>query len=33
MSLDTFIGFALLVCGVIAYVGYRYFSENVWLKC
>ena len=33
MQLDTFIGIACMVLFVICCAGYRYFSENVWLKC
>lgn len=33
MSLDTFLIVCCLVGAVITYVGYRFFRENVWLKC
>lgn len=32
MTLDTFLIICCAVGAVITYVGYRYFSENVWLK-
>lgn len=32
MTLDTFIAIVCIVGAVITYAGYRYFSENVWLK-
>ena len=32
MSLDNFIIIACLVGAVITYGGYRYFSENVYLR-
>ena len=33
MTLDDFIIIACLVGLVITYGGYRYFSENVYLRC
>lgn len=33
MDLDTFLTIAWLVIGIAGYASYRYFSENVWLKC
>lgn len=32
MNFDTFLIICCAVGAVITYVGYRYFSENVWLK-
>ncbi len=32
MSLDTFIAIACIAMAVVFYVGYRYFSENVYLR-
>ena len=32
MTLDTFITIACFVVAAICYAGYRYFSENVYLK-
>lgn len=33
MTLDTFLAIASCVMAAICYIGHRYFSENVWLKC
>lgn len=33
MSLDTVIAIVCLVGVVVCYVAYRYFSENVYLRC
>ncbi len=32
MTLDTFITIVCFVGTVVCYAGYRYFSENVYLK-
>jgi hypothetical protein len=33
MDLETFLSIVLAVIGIAGYASYRYFSENVWLKC
>ena len=33
MTLDTFLIIACTLGAIVSYAGYRYFSENVWLKC
>ena len=32
MKLDTFLIVLCIVGAIVTYAGYRYFSENVWLK-
>ena len=32
MTLDTFIAIVCIIGTVVCWVGYRYFSENVYLK-
>lgn len=32
MSLDTFLGIASMVALVVCWIGYRWCSENVYLK-
>ena len=32
MDLDTFLGIASLVSAAVLFVGYRYFSGNVYIK-
>ena len=33
MQLEILIGIACMVIAAVAYAGYCYLSENVWLKC
>ena len=32
MSLDTFLAIVCIIGTVVCWLGYRYFSENVYLK-
>jgi hypothetical protein len=32
MTLDTFIAIVCIIGTVVCWLGYRYFSENVYLK-